>query len=381
MSVRRLVVEVDPSTVNVTAFCRQHGISTWFFWDLRRRYASDGAVALEPRSRAPRRVANRISAAMEDEIVALRKELTETGLDAGPATIGFHLRCRHGEERVPSDAGIWRVLTRRGFITPEPSKAPKHASRSFQAERANECWQIDDTGWDLADGTEVKIINLIDDRSRVAASSRAALSCTSGEAFAAFSAGAALWGWPARFLSDNAKAFRHGLADTLSHLGIAAGHSRPYHPQTCGKVERFHQTLKRYLTAQDPAETLEDLQAQLDDFVELYNHRRPHRSLGRQFPAITWQQTPKAGPADHPLGATTTIHQLVVTKTGIIPIGRRYQISLGAAHSGQHVTAVTTGLNAHVFADDGKLLRALTLDPTRRYQPIHDRPGRPKALP
>lgn len=380
MSVRRLIVEVDPSTVNVTAFCRQHGISTWFFWDLRRRHARLGDVVVEPASRAPHHVANRIAAAMEDEIVAMRKELAELGLDAGPATIGFHLRGRLGEAMVPSDSGIWRVLSRRGLITPDPSKAPKHAGRSFEADRANECWQIDDTGWELADGTAVKVINILDDRSRVAVNSLAVLTCTAAGAFAAFSTGAARWGWPARFLSDNAKAFRHGLADMLRCLGIAAGHSRPHHPQTCGKVERFHQTLKRYLAAQDPPETLQDLQAQLDTFIEIYNHHRPHRSLDRQFPAVVWQAAPKSGPANTPLGAPTSIHHLVVRANGTAAIGRRYTISLGAAHKGRHVTVVITGLHTHVFAD-GKLLRSLTLDPNRRMQPLYNRPGRPRRLP
>jgi transposase InsO family protein len=380
MSVRRLIVEVDPATVNVTAFCRQHGISTWFFWDLRRRHARLGDVVLEPGSRAPHRVANRIPAAMEDEIVAMRKELAEHGLDAGPATIGFHLRRRLDESTVPSDSGIWRVLSRRGFITPDPSKAPKHTGRSFEAERANECWQIDDTGWELADGTTVKIINILDDRSRVAVNSLAVSTCTSTAAFTAFSSGAAQWGWPTRFLSDNAKAFRHGLADTLRHLGIAAGHSRPYHPQTCGKVERFHQTLKRYLSAQDPPRTIDDLQEQLDAFVDLYNHHRPHRSLDRQFPAVVWHQTPKSGPATTPLGAPTSTHHVVVASNGVVAAGSRYMISLGAAHRDRPVTIVITGPHAHVFSD-GKLLRALTLDPTRRVQPLHDRPGRPRRIP
>jgi hypothetical protein len=214
----------------------------------------------------------------------------------------------------------------------------------------------------------------------VAVSSVAVLTCTTAAAFAAVSAGAARWGWPARFLSDNATAFRHGLADMLGHLGIAAGHSRPYHPQTCGKVERFHQTLKRYLTAQDPPDTLQDLQTRLDRFIELYNHHRPHRSLDRQFPAVVWQHTPKSGPANTPLGAPTSLHHLVVAPNGIIAIGRRYAISVGAAHRGRHVTVVITGLHAHVFTD-GKLLRALTLNPNRRVQPIYDRPGRPRPLP
>src|SRR5690348_5249739 len=94
MSVRRLIVEIDVDGLNVRQFCREHGISTWFFYDLRRRYARDGDAALEPRSRAPRRVANRISDDVEDAIVALRKELRDEGLDAGPATIRWHLLAR-----------------------------------------------------------------------------------------------------------------------------------------------------------------------------------------------------------------------------------------------------------------------------------------------
>lgn len=380
MSLRRLIVEIDPATVNVTAFCREHGISTWFFWDLRRRYARDGEVVLEPRSRAPLRPAGRIPVEIEDEIVALRKELLESGFDAGPATIRFHLPARIDQARVPSESGIWRVLSRRGFITPDPSKAPKRTQRSFQAERANECWQIDDTGWELADGTQVKIVNVIDDRTRVLVASVAVTSCTTPAAFDAFSIGAARWGWPARFLSDNARAFRFGLAEMLAHLGIAAGHSRPYHPQTCGKVERLHQTQQRFLTAHPPAATLDALQTQLDVFTERYNHHRPHRSLNRQFPAAVWHDTPKSGPADHPLGTPTEIHHKTIAANGYIEFGRRWAISLGAAHRGRAVTVVVTGIHAHVFADN-KLLRALTLDPTRRIQPLHNRPGRPTTKP
>lgn len=375
MSVRRLIVEVDPASMNVTAFCRQHGISTWFFWDLRRRHGLWGDVVLEPASRAPHTVANRVAPGMEDEIVAMRKHLGEAGLDNGAATIGFHLRNRLGADAVPSDSGIWRVLRRRGFIAPDPSKAPKHAGRSFEAERANECWQIDDTAWALADNTPVKIINILDDRTRVVVTSMAVLSCTAAAAFSAFCAAAARWGWPGRFLSDNAPAFRFALAEALRALGVSAGHSRPYHPQTCGKVERFHLTLKRYLAACEASDTLEALQAQLDAFIDVYNHHRPHRSLGRRFPAQVWSQTPKTGPAKDPLGASTTIHRGTANANGAVSAGR-YRISLGALYRRRSVITVITGRHAHVFAD-GKLIRALTLNPATHVQSLYDRPGRP----
>jgi transposase InsO family protein len=374
MSVRRLIVEVDLEGLNVTQFCREHGVSTWFFYDLRRRFALEGDRALEPRSRAPHRVANRISGEIEDLIVSVRKDLTDRGLDAGPASIWSSLNADANVATVPSESTIWRVLTARGLIVAEPRKAPKHAGKRFVAERANECWQTDDTGWSLADGTEVKILNVVDDHSRLLVASVAAFSVTGAFALAVFAAAAAILGWPTRFLSDNAKAFRHVLADALGGLGVAATHSRARHPQTNGKVERFHQTLKRWLAKQPAAETLEELQAQLDVFRFIYNHQRPHRSIGRQHPAEIWTTAPKSGPATRPLGTRTHLYQGIVNG-GTLRLGSAWRISLGAAHNHQRALAIVTGHHCHVFVN-GRLARALTLNPDRVDQPLHPRPGR-----
>src|SRR3712207_74736 len=124
MSLRRAIVEADTSTLNVTAFCSTHGISTWFFWDLRRRFRCEGDAVLEPKSRAPRRVLNKTPVSVEDAIVAKRKALADAGLDAGAATIAWHLRTMAG---LPSESTIWRILKQRGFITPQPAKAPRAA--------------------------------------------------------------------------------------------------------------------------------------------------------------------------------------------------------------------------------------------------------------
>jgi transposase InsO family protein len=375
MGLRRLVVEVDPSTLNVTEFCRSHGISTWFFWDLRRRHAREGDAALVPRSRAPKTVANRTPAAVEDAIVAKRKQLTDAGLDAGPATIAWHLRDLDG---VPSESTIWRILKTRGFVTAEPAKAPKRAARSFTAERANDCWQLDDTTWALADDQEVKILNIIDDHSRLVVASVAMPSATGAATLQALAEAAAVLGWPARFLSDNARAFRHVLADALAPMGITAGHSRPYHPQTNGKVERFHQTLKRWLRAQPPPATLAELQWLLDCFRPLYNHDRPHRALQRRVPAQAWTDAPKNGPSGQPLGTPTQTHTVKVLGSRV-RLGR-YLVALDKTHNDRHALAVITGTACHIFID-GHLARALTINPTKTYQPIHDRPGRPPRLP
>lgn len=381
VSVRRLIVSVDLEGLNVSEFCRQHGISRWSFYDLRRRVAAEGKDGLEPRSRAPKTVWNRVRVEVEEAIITERKRLETAGLDAGAASIAFYLpTVLEPGLTVPSEATIWRVLTRRGFIVPQPHKAPKHAYRSFAAERANECWQIDDTQWWLADGTEAKIINVLDDCSRVLVRSKAEYRCTAETALETFTEGAQQWGWPERLLSDNAKAFRFGLAEAVAAVGVTASHSRPYHPQTCGKVERLHQTLKKWLAAQPRAVTLQQLQEQLDQFTNIYNHTRPHRSLNRRFPAQVHATTPKAGPANRPLDQPTDIRRLKVRSNGVICIGSRYDISLGAAYIGETVTVIITGLECHTFLQ-GRLIRQLTLNPNRRNQPLYNRPGRPPTIP
>lgn len=375
MELRRLIVEVDVDDLNVTEFCAQHGVSTWFFYDLRRRYAVEGEAVLEPKSRAPRTVANRTPAWIEDLVVAKRKELDDGGWDAGAATIWAHLSQSLGVEVVPSEATIWRILTRRGFITPEPEKAPKHAYRTFTAGRANECWQIDDITRELADDTKAKVISIIDDCTRMCPGVKAAETVNADTVFDVFSAGADRWGWPAWFLADNANVYKISLADAVGVLGVDHRHGRAYHPQTQGKVERFQLTLQKWLGAQPRAGTIEELQTQLDGFCDYYNNQRPHRAIGRKPPAVVWEQTPKAGPADRPLGTPTSIHRVTV-HNGVCHINKKYSITIGAAHHGQPATVIITGLSCHVFIA-GRLIRHLQLDPTRRYQPLYDRPGRP----
>jgi transposase InsO family protein len=285
-----------------------------------------------------------------------------------------HRRPRDGSVRVDDLADPEGPC----FIVAEPAKAPTRSRTRFVARWANECWQLDDTSWELADGHEVKILNIIDDHSRLAVASHALDTVTGAAALAVFVAAAPIVGWPARFLSDNATAFRHVLATAVAAMGIGAGHSRPYHPQTNGKVERFHQTQKRWLARQPSAATLNELQEQLDLFRLVYNHHRPHRSLDRQRPADVWAAAPKAGPANRPLGTPSRVYTGIVNG-GTLRLGHNWRITIGATHNHQRAIAIVTGTACHVFVD-GRLARALTLNPTRVDQPLHDRPGRPTTV-
>ena len=221
----------------------------------------------------------------------------------------------------------------------------------------------------------MKILDVLDDHSRLAVACTAMPTCTGAAAFTAIAGAAAFVGWPQRFWSDNAKAFTATLAAALAPIGVAASHTRPYSPRSNGKAERFHQTVQKWLAKQPRAATLGELQAQLDLFRIIYNTHRPHRALGRRFPADVWTQAPKTGPVDRALGTPTRTHHSVV-HGGRISVGHRYLISVGASHNGERALTVVTGATCHVFID-GHLIRHLVIDPTRRHQPIYDHPGRP----
>lgn len=376
----RLRAALASDDLNVSAFCRDHGISRETFYVWRRRYQAEGLGGLEPRSRAPKTSPNRTSASVEDEIVSLRKELTELGVDAGPGTIQWHLG-RGGMRGVPSEATIWRALVRRGLVVPEPRKRPTSSYRRFEASAPNELWQADCIDWSIATGT-VKILSFLDDHSRVALRVRALTEATTDATWDTFCEATAGWGIPLGQLSDNGLNFSGRLRGfevrfelELRAIGVVPKTSRPYHPQTCGKVERFQQTLKKWLRRQPLAADLAQLQTQIDTFVAYYNHQRPHRGIGRRTPAERWAATPPALNLGMAVPGPARAITAVVTATGVVEVGR-YSIGIGRDHAGLIARVHHDDTHAAVFIDN-RLIRALKLDPARRYQPTGRRPGRP----
>jgi transposase InsO family protein len=378
----RLMAAVTGSLegVNVTQLCAAAGISRKTFYKWRARFVAEGLVGLQPRSRRPHRSPARTPAVVEDRVVEVRKRLDEEHVDAGPATICWHLE-RAGMVPVPSEATVWRVLVRRGFVVPHPTKRPRSSWRRFEAAAPNELWQIDGTDWVLADCTAVKIINLIDDHSRYVPASHAAPGETCETAWSAFSRAVDEVGLPSGCLSDNGLAFSGRLRGfevdfeiRLRDAGVRAITSAPFHPQTCGKVERFQQTLKKWLRHQPTAHDLSELQAQLDRFRDFYNHRRPHRAIGRVTPwerfdagvRVTPNATPHAGPVRRV--------ELTMTAKGTAELGR-FAIGIGAQYAGRPAHIFLDGTHANVFVD-GQLVRHLELDRARRYQPSGRKPGR-----
>jgi transposase InsO family protein len=380
MSLARLVVTaVRVEGRSKSQVARDYQVSRRWVHELVKRYDAQGEAGLVPRSRRPRSSPQRTPPALADEIVALRKHLADQGLDAGAHTIAYHLQQRHGA--APAPATIWRILSQRGFVTPQPHKRPKSSYVRFEADMPNERWQADITHHRLADGSGVEVLNVIDDHSRFLLASHARTTTKAADVVVSFHTAAAAHGLPASVLSDNGAVFtaaprggRCAVELELARLGIAYRHARAYHPQTCGKVERFHQTLKRWLAKQPSPATVAELQAQLDGFAGYYNHQRPHRALGRRTPAAAFAARPKATPLRP--GFTVPAHYRVrqdkVDRTGVITLrhhSRLHHIGLGRRHAGVRVLVLVADLDVRVLTQDGQPLRALTLDPSRDYQP------------
>ena len=351
------------------------------------RYRTEGDGAFEARSRRPQRSPTATSDEVVGLIVNLRLELAAGGLDAGPVTIRWHLQTHH--QLTVSTSTIRRHLIAAGLVIPNPKKRPKSAYIRFEADLPNETWQSDFTHWRLADRADAEILSWLDDHARYALSVTAHQPVTSPAVVDTFLAAGADQGFPASVLTDNGMVFttrfarggndgRNRLETTLAALGIVQKNSRPNHPTTCGKVERFQQTLKQWLRAQPRARTLPELQAQLDTFTQIYNHQRPHTSLRRRTPAVVYGLLPKTGPAP----ATSTHHRIRhdrVDSTGSVTIrhhGRLHHIGIGRAHAGTDIVMLINDLDIRVIdTTTGELLRHLTLDPTRDYQPTGRPPG------
>ena len=356
-----------------------HGVHRSWLYKLLARYRAEGDAGLAPRSRRPHSSPTRVADRYDDTVVALRKELTDAGFDAGAETIRYHLLRRGGD--APSTSTIWRILKARGFVTPQPHKRPKSSWVRFEAALPNECWQADVTHVCLADGTELEVLNIIDDHSRLCVASQAMRRIRSVDVVRVLHKAAQDWGYPEAFLTDNGAIFtatargnEHGAIEPeLLSLGIRSKHSRPYHPQTCGKVERFHQTLKKHLAKQSPPATKKQLQGQLNRFVAYYNEIRPHRAIGRRPPLDAFTTRERA----HPRGPTIDcagyrIRHDRVDRSGTLTLrhnGRLHHIGIGRGYAGWRVVMLVAGLEIRILTLDGVQLRRLTLNTQNDYQP------------
>lgn len=394
MSKARLIITaITVQGLTQAEAARTYGVSKGWVSKLLARWRREGEAALEPRSRRPHSNPNAIPAHTVELILTLREQLTEKGLDAGAHTIAWHLQ--HHHNRVVSPTTIWRTLQRAGLIEPEPKKRPKSSYIHFQADLPNQCWQSDFTHYRLANGTNTEILTWLDDCTRFALSLTAHTAVTTAIVVATFRLAADKHGSPASTLTDNGMVFtvkhsgfgrrggRNAFEAELRQRNIVQKNGSPSHPQTQGKVERFQQTMKNWLRAQQrQPTTLDELQLLLDQFLEEYNTRRPHRSLPHHStPAARYSTLPKATPTagSRDGDAHARVRHDRVDTSGTITLrvaSRLHHIGIGRTHAGTHVLVLVNDLEVTIInAATGEVIRELTIDTSRDYQPT----GRPKG--
>lgn len=366
---------------------RSYGVSQSWVSRLVARYRAEGDTAFEPRSRRPRSSPSATPPEVVARIIERRHDLVAQGLDAGANTIRWHLTEHDGV--TVSAATVHRILVREGLVIPQPKKRPRSSYVRFEAELPNECWQADVTHWTLANGADAEILTFLDDHSRMVTHISAHQPVRGRTVVDAFLDATRRHGIPASTLTDNGMIFttrysggkggRNGFESELRRLGVHQKNSRPNHPTTCGKVERFHQTLKRWLAAQQPAPTVRRLQHQLDRFVDDYNTRRPHTSLHpARPPTDAYLERPKATPAGRDDPHRRVRHDRVRPggKVTLRLDGRLYSIGIGRTHEHTRVVMLIHDLDVRVInASTGELLRQLTINPAKRYQGTGRPPG------
>ena len=397
----KAIVKAITQGAPVAETARMYGVSRQWAHELKRRWDEQGETGLLPRSRRAHVIANRTAPGIRERIVEIRRELEAGGLDAGPESIAARLE-REGVD-PPANSTIHRILRENGLVRPEPRKRPRSSYTRFEAALPNETWQSDFTHWPIADGTDALIVSWLDDHSRFLLYSHAYATVTMKVIEESFRRACAEYGIPASTLTDNGTVYTTRLHSaepgpferTLALMGVRQKNGSPYHPQTQGKIERWHRTLKQWLMARPLAGDLDELNAQLDGFRREYNEERPHRALGRRTPRQAWEAKGKAGPdpeiaareqarrdaeehrraeLERPAVVDVTVPAVRRRADGRGCVsrsvaGRRRTVNIGRGNAGRVVDLeVVHGVITAIDPDTGEVLVDQTLDAARDYQ-------------
>lgn len=380
---RVIVLAIIEGGMSQTEAAQRYGVSTRWIRELLNRYHHGGLQALTPRSKAPHTTPHAYPSQTINQILTLRDTLQNEGLDCGPQSIWDRLP----PDSRPSPTTIWRILRRHNKIINQPHKRPRSSWHRFEATAPNEMWQSDFTHVSLHNGTNVEVIDWLDDHSRYLLHLSAHPRITTPIVIDTFTQATDTYGLPASTLTDNAMVYTtrlaagnnnnktqpNGFEQLLADLHITQKNGRPNHPTTQGKVERLHQTLKLWLTAQPPAHTINELNTQLATFTHIYNHERPHRSLGRRTPHQAYTATPKTFPTMQTSQNIWRVRYDKVDQNGKITLryaGKLRKLYIAYKHRGTHViTLIHNNHTITINQTTGEIIAEHTLNPNTIYQP------------
>lgn len=355
-------------------------VSTRWIRELLHRHREGGYQALQPRSRRPHSNPRQVPESTVKTILEIRQHLENTGQDNGAHTIRWHLQ-QQKITPLPAASTIHRILKRHGYVIEQPHKRPRSSWKRFEADQPNETWQLDYSHCYLNNNQRVAILTIIDDHSRFVIACKAFEHETGTNVIDTFISAGNKHGFPKSTLTDNGSVFttklyrkadtRNGFEQLLLQMGIQQKNGTPYHPQTQGKVERFHQTLQKALHARPFAHNIGELNQQLDDIIDYYNNHRPHRALNRHTPAQAYNRLPKAQPLDIPIGTDNRLRRDKVDNDGKVTLrwaGNMRKLYVGRKHRTKEIMLICinndiTAINPHTSEIWGRY----HLDKTKKY--------------
>lgn len=286
---------------NVRALCRRFGISPKTGYKLLNRHAAEGEAGLADRPRTPKASPRRTAATVEEALLAAR--------EAHPAWGARKLRAwleGQGHAGLPCPSTIDAILRRHGRL--DASESAKHTAWTrFEHPAPNDLWQMDFKGHVAMREGRCHPLTVLDDHSRYAVCLRACLDERTATVRGALADAFRRYGLPWRMAMDNGPPWGDALDSPytpltvwLLRLGVGVSHSRPYHPQTQGKDERFHRTLKAELLARAVFADQAEAQGRFDAWREVYNLERPHQALAMRPPASRYRASARPFPEELP---------------------------------------------------------------------------------
>ena len=373
-----IVLSVTHQGLSKKEVATKYDVSIRWINTLIKRFNEGGIEAIQPQSRKPKTSPTAITQELVNLILDTRTSLEEQGLDAGPHSIAWQMK--QAKQQPPSIPTIHRTLKRAGLIQPEPKKRPRSSYVRFQAEQPNETWQSDFTHWTLANGNDAEILNWLDDHSRLLLGCTAHKPVTGDLVAASLEACIRQYGPPQSTLTDNGLVYtskyiggKNALEYLLGELGIQQKNGSPHHPQTQGKIERFHWTLKKWLAQQPRANDLEQLQQQLDQWKKIYNENRPHKSLNMKTPHQIYNATIKALPKPKTPFDVHRIRVDRIDETGKVTLRRAGKMhKLGTGRANKHRAVLLLIDEIMVTVTDkrtGEIISHHKIEPTATYWP------------
>ena len=375
---RVIVLSVTHQNLTVREVAERYAISERRIYQLLAIVRKHGMEALETTTRRPKSNPKQTPPEIIDAITNLRISLADQGLDNGAHTISWHLT--NQGLKPPAISTIWRILKNTGLVTPQPKKKPRAYIQRFQADQPNETWQSDFTHWRLADGTDIEILNWLDDHSRYLLSCKAFKPVTGVAVVETFKECVNEYGLPQSTLTDNGSVYtarfvkgRNQFEYLLRTLGVQQKNGSPGRPTTQGKIERMHQTQKLWLRQQPRAENIEELQQQLDQFSFTYNTQRPHRAIGKSTPLQAYEATPKSSPEGDGITAHYRVRFDTVDKFGKLTLRRAgtvHHLGIGIKNARTPVMILVDETDVTVtHVHTGEVISTHVIDDNHNYWP------------